>query len=185
MFRIISSAAFLLTFLSAYGQTVINPPTTTTVPTTPPQTTTIVTPTPVSTPTIVTPTPVPTTTPVSPVLVPSTATTQITTVTNTNNQLTCSGLGWNLMITKDLISFASGADPVVRIRPVRSVSPIGDTTGNLQVFSTATNDNQTVTIVLKRNGLGCAMGTPGQTYRYDAFIVFPTKVMAGCCNPSA
>jgi hypothetical protein len=71
----------------------------------------------------------------------------------------------------------------MKVKSVLATRPLGDTTGNLQAFTAKDNNNRNVTILINRNAAGCVNGTPGQSYGYDAFIVFPTQVIVGCCNP--
>lgn len=146
--------------------------------------TTTVAPTPVNT----TPTPM-TTTPVT--TAPSTTSTMTTTSSTTSTSTTsatsfvCMGNtpNWNLNVSKDLITYSSSKNPNVKIKGVLMTRPMGDTTGNLQVFTAKDNNNRNVTILINRNAAGCVNGAPGQSYGYDAFIVFPTQVVVGCCNP--
>ena len=136
----------------------------------------------------------PVATPASPVTtsVPSSttgatnATTSSMNTTTGANAFTCSGANpnWNLSISKNFISFSTAKNNNIRVKASTPISPIGDTTGNLQVYSTRTNDDKPVMILVKKNNTGCSSGMPGQSYQYDTFVVYQNKVVSGCCNPT-
>lgn len=120
--------------------------------------------------------------------VSTTTTTPVTTSTATTTTsptaFTCVGNNptWNLSISKQLITYSSAKDPSVKLKAVNPMTPIGDATGTLQVFSARANNGKPVTILIKKNDSGCTNGLPGQSYQYDAFVVFSNMVIAGCCN---
>lgn len=154
--------------------------------TTPVNTTT--TPVTTTTPNTITTTPVTTTpstiTNTAPTTSSSTTSTTTTTTTSPVNSFSCAGVtpAWNLSVSKNLITYASTKDPNAKLRGVIATVPMGDTTGNLQAFTTKDSNNKNVTILINRNASGCVNGQPGQSYNYDAFIVFPHQVLVGCCN---
>lgn len=158
-------------------------PSTDTVTTTPGVTTTT-TPTPGVT-TTTTPTPVATTpAPVSTSTTSQATTTSTTTATAQPSGFVCVGNmpGWNLTISKSLITYANSKDPSVKIKGITPTTT-GDVSGNLQAFTAKDNNNRNVTILINRNSNGCSNGLAGQSYGYDAFIVFSNQVLVGCCNP--
>jgi uncharacterized membrane protein len=174
---VITTPADITTDINGTTLTPTTPVTTTPIITTPDTTT--VTTTPVVTPT----TPVITTTPnnsATIVTVPVTSSTTTTPVTS----LVCVGTNptWNLSISKNLISYNSITDPNVKLKAVTPISPVGDSTGNLQVYTTEGSKTSAI-ILVKRNTNGCTSGLLGRNYQYDTFVVFPDHVVTGCCNP--
>ncbi|MBA2654264.1 MAG: hypothetical protein H0U71_04255 [Gammaproteobacteria bacterium] len=193
------SAALFLAFGSAYGQNGTSPVTTSPVTSVPASTDSssdtlngttspTITTTPVVTPTTPVTNGVPTTDTTdttNTTTYPVTTTTSTTVTSSPATAFVCSGNTptWNLSISKQLILYSSAKDSNVKIKAVTPMAPVGDTTGLLQVFSAKGSDGKPVTILVKKNATGCTNGTPGQTYQYDAYVVFPTTVVAGCCNP--
>lgn len=153
-----------------------------TVTTTPGVTTTT---TPAPGVTTTSPTPVTTTpTPVSTSTTSQVTTTSTTTATAQPSGFVCVGNmpGWNLTVSKSLITYASSKASSVKIKGVMPTTT-GDVSGNLQAFTAKDNNNRNVTILINRNSNGCSNGLAGQSYGYDAFIVFSNQVLVGCCNP--
>ncbi len=143
------------------------------------------------TPTPVTTTPTPVITPASVTTTPATNTTTSSSTSTTTtstlpaNAYICVGANpmWNLTVSKNLITYSSSKDPSVKIKGVTSTIPVGDSTGNIQTFTAKDNSNHNVTILINKNATSCANAPSGQTYAYDAFIVFQNQVYVGCCNP--
>lgn len=201
------SAALLLSVCSAYAQngsvttttpdnTITNSDTVTTPDT---STTTVSTPngvtspngvsdsTVTTTPVTTTPSPVITTTPGTVTTAPGAASSSSSTTVSTplGNAYTCTGVNpdWNLTVSKNLTTYSSSKDPSVKIRAVNMTAPMGDATGNIQTFTAKDNNNRNVTIIINKNATSCSNAPSGQSYSYDAFIVFPNQVLVGCCNP--
>lgn len=114
----------------------------------------------------------------------TTTTTSVTTLAPVSS-FTCVGNApsWNLSISKDLITYSSSKDPNVKLRSVIPLVPLGDNTGNLQVFSAKGANGKPVTILVKKNEAGCSYATPSQNFQYEAYVVFSNMVVTGCCNP--
>lgn len=132
-------------------------------------------------------TPVTVTTPVTDGSATGTMTTTTsTTMSTAPTTFNCIGSGpnWNLSIGKSLMTYSSSQDTAVKIRGVVPLSPMGDTSGSSQIYQAKSAAGKPVTILVRKNATGCAAGLTGQAYQYDAFVIFPNVVVAGCCNPA-
>ncbi len=119
---------------------------------------------------------------------PMTTTPAMTSTTGTTTLPTafmCTGMNssWTASIANNSIAFSSAKIKDLNIKSITPITPIGDSTGNLKAY-TASKNGKHVTILINHNAAGCRMGMPGQSYQYDAFIVFQGNVIVGCCNPA-
>lgn len=160
-----------------------------------PSTTTTTTDTVTGTTSPVTATPVNTitTTPVTTdVTSPSTTSTVITNSSSDTTSagtapttFTCSGStpSWNSVVSKNMVTYNLAANSRLRFKSITSMTPVGDTSGRLQVFSMKDAYGKPISFVVRKNDTGCT-NAAGSNFQYDAYILFSNKIITGCCNPS-
>lgn len=114
-------------------------------------------------------------------------TTSVTTTTTSTapSAFMCVGSNpnWNLSISNTLITMTTPDNRKITVRNALPASALGDTSGNVQAFVAKTREDRPVVLLVKRNATGCMGGLPGQSYQFDAFVVYRGNVITGCCNP--
>jgi uncharacterized membrane protein len=91
---------------------------------------------------------------------------------------------WKLSVSNQLIDYSSPKNVSVKIKGITPMSPIGDNSKTLQVYSAKNSTGKQLTILIRKSETGCKNGPPGQNFNYDAFVVLPNMIVAGCCNPA-
>jgi uncharacterized membrane protein len=92
---------------------------------------------------------------------------------------------WGLKISPKAGSFWSQED-VDKKHPLRvtsSMTPQGIGDGHIRVMRTVKKtDNTPATIVIQHSLTFCSDGMSDKDYRFDALVILPKQVFAGCCD---
>lgn len=101
------------------------------------------------------------------------------------NAFVCHGTEpfWRLDISPEKIVYNEMSLGNVPMQTVTPRAAEGHAKDYVLVYQTAAlMSNQPVSLVLHRDEGGCSDGMSDQSFEYDVTVIFPKRVMTGCCK---